>query len=144
MKFRRILAFVLVAATFMYSPDVSAKKSKEKVAKEKDKDKIETLTLHVFAVSMSFSDSIMYMSSIQSIENSTLKNKYFFDQRAVYAAQFKDWLEKGGSSLQVSSLYFYKNTKKARKGYEKVCKSAMKKHHATIQTVPEFLFDKVN
>ena len=146
MTARRILALALIAATFLFSLDASAKKKgKEKVKEEKVKtEKIETLTLHIFAVSMSFSDSIMYMSNIQTIENATIRDKYFFDQRAEYSAQFKKWLEDGGSSLQVSSLYFYKNHKKALKGYRTVRKKAMKKHEATIQTVPEFLFDTVN
>lgn len=98
--------------------------------------------MYVFAISLSFTDSVMYMSTIQELDGIVLRDKYFFDERSDYAAQFKKWMEEETASEQISALYYYSTRKKAESGYSKVRKRAMKKHGGTIITIPDFKFKR--
>lgn len=96
--------------------------------------------MYVFAISMSFSDSVMYMSTIQKIDGVVLRDKYFFDERAGYANQFKKWMEEETSSQQLAALYYLETRKKADRKYAQIRKQAIKKHGGEIVTVPDFKF----
>lgn len=124
-----ILASIIIL--FAASSNVAAKKSD-----------VKSSDLYVFAISFSFSDSIMYLSSVQKLENMTVREKYFLDERAELAGQFKKWIEEETSSQQIATLYYFEKKKKADAKYSKVCERAIKKHGGTIVTVPDFWFKK--
>lgn len=130
---RRLTYSILATLVILFavSPNAAAKKSD-----------VKTSDLYVFAISFSFSDSIMYMSSVQKLENMTIREKYFLDERADLAGQFKKWVEEETSSQQIATLYYFDKKKKADAKYSKVCERAIKKHGGTIVTVPDFWFTK--
>ncbi len=130
---RRLTYSILATLVILFavSPNAAAKKSD-----------VKTSDLYVFAISFSFSDSIMYMSSVQKLENMTIREKYFLDERADLAGQFKKWVEEETSSQQIATLYYFDKKKKADAKYSKVCERAIKKHEGTIVTVPDFWFTK--
>lgn len=126
-----LLAIIALASAFLSSPDVSAKKSNHGMQ-----------DMYVFSISMSFSDSVMYISTIQKLDGIVLRDKYFFDERGDYAAQFKKWMEEETASEQIAALYYFDSKRKAERGYAKVRKRAIHKHGGEIITVPDFKFKR--
>ena len=127
-----LLTAVATVVMLSATQDVCAKKSNS-----------ESQDIYAFAISLSFSDSIMYTTGIRKIADVTVKDKYFLNERGEYAEQFKKWLEEGGAPLQVSSLFFYNSRSKAERQFRNVSKRAMKKHECSIVTVPDFQFKKI-
>ncbi len=120
----------------------SVRKLKGDVRKKKkaNKEESESLTIFIYGTSFSFSDSIMYVTDIQQLDSVSVKDKYFLAGRDQYSLQLKKWLEAGGAPTQVSSINFFSDRGKAVRKFEKVRKSALKKHHCTIISIPEFKF----
>lgn len=119
----------------------SVRKLKDDVKKKKaGKEDAESQTIFIYGTSFSFSDSVMYVTEIQQLDSVSVKDKYFLAGRDQYSMQFKKWLEAGGAPAQVSSINFFTKRSKAAKKFEKMRKSALKKHRCTIISIPEFKF----
>ncbi len=123
----------------------SVRKLKDDVRKRKkaSEDEAGAQTIFMYGMSFSFSDSIMYVTDIQQMDSVTIKDKYLLAGRDQYSLQFKKWLEAGGAPTQVSAINFFSKRGKAAKKFEKMRKGALKKHHCTIISVPEFKFSAI-
>ena len=146
---RHLVSVALVAAALSVLPaEMSAagkvKSANDEITEGMSGDRsVENCTLYVFGVSFSFSDSLVYMTDIQTMEDMTVKSNYFLEGNEAYSNQLKIWLENGGSERQVSSLYFFKKSSKADRKYEKVRNRVIRKRGRTVITIPEFKFSKI-
>ncbi len=158
-----LLAIVLIFSSF--TDGVMAKKEKkektktEKVAKKKKssaktatkKEKIvveDTITNSVwaFGFSASFTDSIIYMTDIQQLNNVRITKKTrFMDGRADYANQLKSYLEDNLKMKNRTCVLFFETKKAdAEKKYVAVRKRYTDQTYLTMRylNANEFMFVK--
>ncbi|HZK04088.1 MAG TPA: hypothetical protein VFC94_06770 [Bacteroidaceae bacterium] len=106
-------------------PPQSISSSKKKSRKS---EKVELRTVHMFATSFSFTDSILFITDIQTVENVEFVNRFFLLDITQFGVQFKDYLKEAGeSSPQVSSLFFSTKLRKVTKQYNSIHKKTEKK-----------------
>lgn len=111
--------------------------------KVKKEDQAEFVPVYMFATSFSLMDTVIYVSSIQKMENEKISAKCFLENRTAYSAQFSNYMESCGAEMQTSALFFNTKWKKILRQYSKVRKKAIDKHGFTITDMGEFKFEKV-
>lgn len=78
-------------------------------------------TAYMFGFASSFSDSTVYMTSVQRVDSVYLTNKkLFLDNRENYSLQLKEYLEKIGEPKRTCIVIFDRNFKKAEKKWTKL------------------------
>lgn len=128
---RTVLLCLLAIASLCGVADVSAREASEKGD--------ESATVYAFAVSFSFTDSIMHFTDVQQLDNVEAKG-YFMKKRGEYGNQFKIWLEGNGSPIQTVAMFTYKKRSKAVSRLNTVKKRAAKKHGRTVVDAVGFKF----
>ncbi|MCQ2052205.1 MAG: hypothetical protein MJY74_08390 [Bacteroidaceae bacterium] len=104
----------------------------------------DTTTVYMFASSFAFGDSVMYISSIQKMEQIQLTNKAYLLARAEFASQYARFLEENGCvAPQLSSLFFSEKKSAVLKKLEKVEKRCKKKMSFGVINVDDFEFTPV-
>lgn len=78
-------------------------------------------TAYMFGFASSFSDSTVYMTSVQRVDSVYLTHKkLFLDNRENYSLQLKEYLEKIGEPKRTCIVIFDRNFKKAEKKWTKL------------------------
>lgn len=163
-----LLAFMLIFSSFtdgvMAKKDKKEKTKTEKVAKSKKKKKSapktadkkqkvvveDTITNSVwaFGFSASFTDSIVYMTDIQQLNNVRITKKtHFLDGRADYASQLKNYLENNLNMKNRTCVLFFETKKSdAEKKYVSVRKRYTEQTQLTLKYLnsSDFAFVKLD
>ena len=85
----KIFCMILVALLVVCTTDVTAKPKQTK--------------LYIFGVSMNFTDSLTYMTDIQTLEHAYVDSKTgFMYDRSIYSQQLQIWIEYNMSDPGVS------------------------------------------
>ena len=115
-----ILLFVLIAAVG--------------VAREKkDNNKVKEVPVYILGASVSFSDSIVYFTEIQKLDNVVLENG-FLPHRQYYAYELKDYMSfEGNIPGRISVVYFDEKRSKLEKKEQKIKKHLMEKENKIIR-----------
>ena len=115
-----ILLFVLIAALG--------------VAREKkDNNKVKEVPVYILGASVSFSDSIVYFTEIQKLDNVVLENG-FLPHRQYYAYELKDYMSfEENSPGRISVVYFDEKRSKLEKKEQKIKKHLMEKENKVIR-----------
>ena len=115
-----ILLFVLIAALG--------------VAREKkDNNKVKEVPVYILGASISFSDSIVYFTEIQKLDNVVLENG-FLPHRQYYAYELKDYMSfEENISGRISVVYFDEKRSKLEKKEQKIKKHLMEKENKIIR-----------
>lgn len=78
-------------------------------------------TAYMFGFASSFSDSTVYMTSVQRVDSVYLTHKkLFLDNRENYSLQLKEYLESIGAPKRTCIVIFDRNFKKAEKKWTKL------------------------
>ena len=104
-------------------------------------------TAYMFGFASSFSDSTVYMTSVQRVDSVYLTHKkLFLDNRENYSLQLKEYLESIGAPKRTCIVIFDRNFKKAEKKwtklhdrYTKQAKAKRLKNGEKIPTLDEYL-----
>ena len=115
-----ILLFVLIAAVG--------------VAREKkDNNKVKEVPVYILGASISFSDSIVYFTEIQKLDNVVLENG-FLPHRQYYAYELKDYMNfEENIPGRISVVYFDEKRSKLEKKEQKIKKHLMEKENKIIR-----------
>lgn len=115
-----ILLFVLIAAVG--------------VAREKkDNNKVKEVPVYILGASVSFSDSIVYFTEIQKLDNVVLENG-FLPHRQYYAYELKDYMSfEENLPGRISVVYFDEKRSKLEKKEQKIKKHLMEKENKIIR-----------
>lgn len=115
-----ILLFVLIAALG--------------VAREKkDNNKVKEVSVYILGASVSFSDSIVYFTEIQKLDNVVLENG-FLPHRQYYAYELKDYMNfEENIPGRISVVYFDEKRSKLEKKEQKIKKHLMEKENKIIR-----------
>lgn len=115
-----ILLFVLIAAVG--------------VAREKkDNNKVKETPVYILGASISFSDSIVYFTEIQKLDNVVLENG-FLPHRQYYAYELKDYMSfEENIPGRISVVYFDEKRSKLEKKEQKIKKHLMEKENKIIR-----------
>lgn len=115
-----ILLFVLIAAVG--------------VAREKkDNNKVKEVSVYILGASVSFSDSIVYFTEIQKLDNVVLENG-FLPHRQYYAYELKDYMSfEENLPGRISVVYFDEKRSKLEKKEQKIKKHLMEKENKIIR-----------
>ena len=115
-----ILLFVLIAALG--------------VAREKkDNNKVKEVSVYILGASVSFSDSIVYFTEIQKLDNVVLENG-FLPHRQYYAYELKDYMSfEENIPGRISVVYFDEKRSKLEKKEQKIKKHLMEKENKIIR-----------
>lgn len=115
-----ILLFVLIAALG--------------VAREKkDNNKVKEVPVYILGASISFSDSIVYFTEIQKLDNVVLENG-FLPHRQYYAYELKDYMNfEENIPGRISVVYFDEKRSKLEKKEQKIKKHLMEKENKIIR-----------
>lgn len=115
-----ILLFVLIAAVG--------------VAREKkDNNKVKEVPVYILGASVSFSDSIVYFTEIQKLDNVVLENG-FLPHRQYYAYELKDYMSfEENIPGRISVVYFDEKRSKLEKKEQKIKKHLMEKENKIIR-----------
>ena len=115
-----ILLFVLIAALG--------------VAREKkDNNKVKEVPVYILGASVSFSDSIVYFTEIQKLDNVVLENG-FLPHRQYYAYELKDYMSfEENIPGRISVVYFDEKRSKLEKKEQKIKKHLMEKENKIIR-----------
>lgn len=115
-----ILLFVLIAAVG--------------VAREKkDNNKVKEVSVYILGASVSFSDSIVYFTEIQKLDNVVLENG-FLPHRQYYAYELKDYMSfEENIPGRISVVYFDEKRSKLEKKEQKIKKHLMEKENKIIR-----------
>jgi hypothetical protein len=115
-----ILLFVLIAAVG--------------VAREKkDNNKVKEVPVYILGASISFSDSIVYFTEIQKLDNVVLENG-FLPHRQYYAYELKDYMSfEENIPGRISVVYFDEKRSKLEKKEQKIKKHLMEKENKIIR-----------
>jgi hypothetical protein len=115
-----ILLFVLIAAVG--------------VAREKkDNNKVKEVPVYILGASVSFSDSIVYFTEIQKLDNVVLENG-FLPHRQYYAYELKDYMSfEENIPGRISVVYFDEKRSKLEKKEQKIKKRLIEKEGKTVR-----------
>lgn len=122
MKQLKRFAFLLLTLTFAGSLSVEAKK------------KIEPATIYAFTYGTCFSDSTVYLSTVQQLVGAKLENdSKFLARRSAYSATFKTFLDTKYDATHTCAVFFATNRTKLEKKYLKLKKKHQKKGYKVTE-----------
>ena len=104
------------------------------VARErKDNNKVKEVPVYILGASISFSDSIVYFTEIQKLDNVVLENG-FLPHRQYYAYELKDYMSfEENIPGRISVVYFDEKRSKLEKKEQKIKKHLMEKENKIIR-----------
>lgn len=146
-----ILSFSVVAAEYapeqmVAAKNMTVKKSKnEKNKKQKTKEEnVKYTKLYMFGVSTSFTDSVVYVTDVQTVDSTYFTGKYILGGYHEYSEQLSAYFAGKGDERRTNAVFFNKNRKDAEKAYVKLRKKYAKKG-VELLALPtgEFVFKAV-
>lgn len=119
----KILCMILVALLVVCTTDVTAKPKQTK--------------LYIFGVSMNFTDSLTYMTDIQTLEHAYVDSKTgFMYDRSIYSQQLQIWIEYNMNQPNTTcSIFFSKSKSKLENKYVKVRDKIRKDESTVLKTI---------
>lgn len=146
-----VMTFTCLAQTEAKDKAQLKKEKKEnKIKKAKEEDIIEgKVPGHVYVCGCSFdlADSVIYITSINTVDSLTITKKTkFLPYRSDFSQQFKDKLESPafGAKNQTASVIFSDKKEKLQKSLNKLKKYYLTKTHMQIVTIGEDKFKFVH
>lgn len=91
------------------------------------KNEKKTTTLYMYGVSLSFNDSLVYVTDVQPVENACVTGKYVLYGAREYADQMTAYFEKKELGRRTNAVFYKKTRDKAEKSYMKLRKRYAKK-----------------
>lgn len=110
---------------------------------KKEKIKEETIPVYIVGASFSFSDTIVYFTEIQRLDEVTLVNG-FLPHRQYYSYELKDYMSfQENMPGRISVVYFSDKKEKLKKKEQKIRERLVKKENMTIRYLGDkFKFTK--
>lgn len=128
MKSLKYILFVLFVVLFVQSTNAKLKLKLKKNNKQE--------TVYIVGVSASFSDSLMYFTDIQVLDDIHLDKNNFLPDRMQYSYQLKDYLEREeGLTNRTCFVLFDTNRKKLDKRIFKMKRRYQKESKMFVQQV---------
>lgn len=90
-------------------------------AKDKTNEK-KTTTLYMYGVSLSFNDSLVYVTDVQPVENACIVGKYVLYGAREYADQMDAYFANKDMGRRTNAVFYKKTRDKAEKAYMKLRK----------------------
>ena len=129
----KILGIILVAIFSLVTGNIYAKPKKTKV--------------YVFGISTNFTDSITYITDIQTLEAAYIETKTgFLYDRSIYAQQLQIWVEQVKLQPYTTCAIFFNESKnKLEKKYKKIQDKYYKDQSTIVQLLEpeEFEFKQL-
>lgn len=100
----------------------------------------EVKDIYMFALAFSHLDSVVYVTKIQLMENETVNNGYFLENREKYESLLLDYMYEMGESNRLAVLYFNEKEKNIIKKKQKVLKRIKKCHSYSVGELLDFSF----
>ena len=131
--FSILFILCLVMPSLSFAKGVKKKESKKKIQTE----------VYVWGVSLSFSDSIVYFTEIQHVEDAIIEDK-LLPNRHLYAYELKDYMSyEEGMPGRTSFIYFSDKRSKLEKKEQKVKKRFVEGGEKTVRYLGDkFKFTK--
>lgn len=130
----KIIGIILIAMLTLFSGDIFAKPKKTKV--------------YVFGISTNFTDSITYITDIQTLEAAYIETKTgFLYDRSIYAQQLQIWVEQVKLQPYTTCAIFFNESKsKLEKKYKKIQDKYYKDQSTIVQLLEpeEFEFKQLD
>lgn len=122
---RRILFILLLSVV------ASAGMARDKKTDKNDKEK--ALPVYIWGASFSFSDTIVYFTEIQKLDNVTLV-KGFLPHRQYYSYELKDYMSfHENMPGRISVIYFSEKRPQLEKKERKIKERLMKREGKTVR-----------
>lgn len=112
----------------------------DKMRNNNQDKKNRNVDLYMFAASFSVLDSVLYVSDVQKVDNVSVNNKWFVQERAAFEQQFTDHVRTGADESLLTSLYFSEKSKKAIKSRTRLIKRNSKKNKFALVEISGFSF----
>ena len=129
----KIIGIMVIAMLTLFSGDIYAKPKKTKV--------------YVFGISTNFTDSITYITDIQTLEAAYIETKTgFLYDRSIYAQQLQIWVEQVKLQPYTTCAIFFNESKsKLEKKYKKIQDKYYKDQSTIVQLLEpeEFEFKQL-
>lgn len=126
---KKIFPLLLLAILFTVNSAFTANQNKKEKA------------IYAFGVSASFSDTLVYFTTIQKLPGAKLDKKGFLEDRALYGYELKDFLSQIGMMHRTNILFFDLDRSKLQKKLNKLqTKYLQKKTEIQILEETEFKF----
>lgn len=78
-------------------------------------------SVYIFGLSMSFSDSLAYVTDIMRVDSAYVTSKGFLVNRQLYSLQLEGYMsEKRGVELTTNAVYFSTKPQKLQKQFERI------------------------
>jgi hypothetical protein len=100
----------------------------------------EVKDVYMFALTFSHLDSVVYVTKIQLMENETVYNGYFLENRDKYESILLDYMYGMGESNRLAVVYFNDKEKNIVKKKQKVLKRIKKRHSYSVGELLDFSF----
>lgn len=130
----KIIGIMVIAMLTLFSGDIFAKPKKTKV--------------YVFGISTNFTDSITYITDIQTLEAAYIETKTgFLYDRSIYAQQLQIWVEQVKLQPYTTCAIFFNESKsKLEKKYKKIQDKYYKDQSTIVQLLEpeEFEFKQLD
>lgn len=107
------------------------------------KNTTKSAEIYVFGVAQSFTDSVVYLSSVQRLDGATLTKDGLLNDRVVYSQSYGQFIQTTyGQENSMGSLMFATSKKKAENLYLRVRSRYMNRLHAKVREIQasEFQF----
>lgn len=122
---RRILFILLLSFV------VSVGMARDKKTGKNDKEK--ALPVYIWGASFSFSDTIVYFTEVQKLDNVTLVNG-FLPHRQYYSYELKDYMSfQENMPGRISVIYFSEKRAQLEKKEQKIKERLMKREGKTVR-----------
>lgn len=129
----KVIGIILGAIFSLFASDICAKPKKTKV--------------YVFGISTNFTDSITYITDIQTLETAYIETKTgFLYDRSIYAQQLQIWVEQVKLQPYTTCAIFFNESKsKLEKKYKKIRDKYYKDQSTIVQQLEpeEFKFKQL-
>lgn len=133
MKQSKIFCIVLTSFLFFGCLQISAKTT--------------PVRLYVFGISISFTDSVTYITDIHTIEPAYIESKTgFMYDRSIYSQQLQVWVEENKNKPYTTcAIFFGTNKKKVMKLYTKLRDKYLKSQSTIVHDIKteEFTFTPI-
>lgn len=127
---KRLYQILLLASLFAFMGTTQIHAKKKCVGK-----------MYICGVSYSFTDTVVYITSVQEIDSAWVDAKTdFLSDRNYYSYQLKDYFIKKGEDKRICTVFFAQKRKDLNKKYVKMMKRFSKKGNVEIKQIPDAEF----
>lgn len=126
---KKLFPLLLLAVLFTLNSAFTSSKDKKEKA------------VYAFGISASFSDTLVYFTTVQELPGAKLDQKGFLKDRSIYSYELKDFMGQIGMKHRTCILFFDCNKGKLKKKFDKIqTKYLQNKTEIQVLENTEFLF----